>query len=199
VEANTTHNPAVTGGRLNGRSGLRARLVGLVGSPKGDAVRSSNGKGDEATTRFDRCLRDSRAVVLHHRRLPGSRTEISHLIVGPAGITVVDSGRYKVSGVRLDGRGARRTARARSDLAKKVLTQAQGVRELLADTRYAAVPIDAALARERVEGPRVLQSLNAPRVIVSGVRTIASEASRDGDLDAQRVKTLLRFLDEALD
>ena len=45
----------------------------------------------------------------------------------------------------------------------------------------------------------MLQGLNTPRVIVSGVRTIAVEASRDGELPPQRVKTLAQFLDDALE
>ncbi len=198
MEANTTHTPSVSRGRLSGRTGLRGRLATLV-APRRNGAGSSNRKADQVTVRLDRSLRDSAAVVLHHRRLPGSSSEISHLVVGPAGVTVVDSRRYRVSGVKLDARGARRAARARSDLAKHVLEQAQGIRELLGDTQYAAVPIDAAVARSKVQGPRVLQSLNGPRVIVSGVRTIATEASRDGDLDARRVKSLAQFLGAALD
>ena len=199
MEANTTHTPGGAGGRLNGRSGLRGRLAALVASPRRNGAEASNGKvTDEATARFDHYLRDSRALVLHHRRISGARSEINHLIVGPAGITVVDSRRYRAPGVRLESR-AGRAVRARSDLAKPVLAQVEEVRELLAGTPYAGVPIDAALARGKVEGPRVLQGLNTPRVIVSGVRTIAVEASRDGELPPQRVKTLAQFLDDALE
>jgi hypothetical protein len=199
VEANTSHNPAVSRGRLSGRSGLRGRLASLVTAPRRNGAGASKGKADEATVRFDHFVGESQAIVLHHRRLPGSRSEISHLLVGPAGVTVVDSHRYNSSGVKIDARGAHRIVRARSGLAKGVLEQAAGVRELLADTPYAAVPIDAAVARSKVAGPRVLQSLNGPRVIVSGVRTIATEASREGDLSSRRVKGLARYLDETLD
>jgi hypothetical protein len=187
VEANTSHTPAVTTGRLNA----------LLGSRRAKAA-AQNGRVDETTARFDHYLRDSSAIVLHHRRLPGTRNEVSHLVVGPAGVTVVDSRRYNVARVKIDGRGGRATVRARADLAKHVLRQVDAVRELLAGTPYEGVPIEAAVARCKVKGPRVLQGLNAPRVIVSGVRTIAVEASRDGELDAGRVRSLAHFLDDAL-
>ena len=199
MEANATHTPGVAGGRLNGRSGVRGRLAALVASPRRNGLEASNGKvTDEATARFDHDLGGSRALVLHHRRLPGDGSDINHLIVGPAGITVVDSRGYRAAGVKLESR-VRRSARARSDLAKPVLAQVEELRKLLADTPYAAVPIDAALARGKVEGPRVLQGLNTPRVIFSGVRTIAVEASRGGELPPQRVKGLAQFLDDALE
>ena len=178
MEANATHVPGPTVGRPGSRNRLTA---------------------DEATDRIDRYLSDSRAVVLHHRRVPGSRARISHLVVGPAGLTLVDSHHYKVPGVKIDARGPRRTAQARSDLVKPVLDQVEEVRELLAGTPYAGVPIDGALARSGDEGPRVLQDLNSPRVIVSGVRTIATEAGRDGDMDPGRVQALAQLLDDALE
>ena len=198
MEANTSHSQVVTGGRLNGRSGIRGRLTSLLGTHGGSDRGAQNGNRDEATVRFDQYLGNSSAVVLHHRRLPGTRTEISHLVVGRAGVTVIDSSRYKVSKVKVDGRGRRASARARSDLASRVLDQVDAVRELLAGTPYAGVPIEAAVARSRVEGPRVLQGLNSPRVIVCGVHTIAVEASRDGELSARRVMGLAHFLDDTL-
>jgi hypothetical protein len=162
VEANATHTPGPAGGRLNGRSGLRGRLAALVASPRRNGVEASNGKvTGEATARFDHYLRDSKALVLHRRRISGARSEINHLMVGPAGITVVDSRRYRAPGVRLESR-AGRAVRARSDLAKPVLAQVEEVRELLAGTPYAGVPIDAALARGKVEGPACFRASTRP-------------------------------------
>ena len=186
MEANTTHTHALAGGRVNGSRGLRGRLTALVSSRRGGLA--FNGQGaDQASARIDHYLRDSNAVVLHHRHLPGVRRDISHLVVGPAGVTVVDSRHYKAS------------TRARSELAKSVLAQVDAVRELLVDTRYAKVPIEAAVARNRVEGPRVLQGLNTPRIIVSGTRTIAKEARRGGPMDVGRVRALAAYLNNALD
>ncbi len=135
--------------------------------------------------------------MLHHRRLPGSRTEISHLIVGPRGVTVVDSRRYK-SSIDKPMAGTRRSKRRRADLVNPVLAQVDAVRGLLSGTPYSDIPIDAAIARRKVVGPLVLQGLNAPRIIVCGARTIALESSREGSFGPRRVRALAAYFDEVL-
>ena len=34
-------------------------------------------------------------VLVHHRRIPGSRTNIDHLAIGPGGVTVIDAKRSR--------------------------------------------------------------------------------------------------------
>jgi hypothetical protein len=185
VEANTTHT--------------RHRMAGLV-LPKQNGVARANGKvKDEPTARIDRYLDESKAVVLHHRQVPADGSKISHLIVGPCGVTVVDSSGYARSSSKLERDILGSSAKRRSALVKPVLARVDSVRELLADTPYANVPIEAALARRKVVGARVLQGLNTPRVIVCGARTIVGEASRKGPVSPRRVKSLAAYLDEALD
>lgn len=197
MEANTSHTPAVAGGRVDGRAGLRGRVAGLVSLKQRNGV--SNARAvDEATSRLDQYLRGSRAVVLHHRRLPGDRREISHLVVGPAGVTVIDSHGYEASPVKFDGGSVRGSKRKRANLLQPVLSQVDAVRELLTDTPYANVPIEAAMAQRKVAGARVLQGLNSPRIIVCGPRSIAAEASRKGKLTPRRVRSLAAYLDEVL-
>jgi hypothetical protein len=154
---------------------------------------------DEPTARIDRYLDESKAVVLHHRHVPAAGSEISHLIVGPCGVTVVDSSTYGGSSSRLERDILGSSAKRRSALVKPVLSQVDTVRELLSGTPYADVPIEAALARRKVVGARVLQGINTPRVIVCGARTIVGEASRKGPVAPGRVKSLAAYLDEVLD
>jgi hypothetical protein len=199
VEANTSHTHAVAGDQVDPGHGLRARLDSLVSPRRRDGEGAANGRAkDETTALLDHYLRDSRAVALHHRHLPGSRREISHLVVGPAGITVVDSHGYAGSPVKFDGGTLRGSARKRSKLLNPVLAQVDAVRKLLVDTPYADVPIEAAMAQRKVSGARVLQGLNTTRIIVCGPRTIAVEASRNGTLAPSRVRSLAAYLDEVL-
>ena len=180
--------------------GLRERLAGLVSTRDS---RSRNGvatrrRKDEPTLRLDRYLSDSRARVLHHCRLPGRRGEIGHIIIGPAGVTVVDSSHYGDGRAKV-GRGTLKIGRRkRSDLVEAVLDQARGVRELLADTPYSEVDVEGAIALREVEGLPTLHSFNAPRVMVCGTRKIAGEASRRGPLSTRRVNALASFLERAL-
>jgi Nuclease-related domain len=199
VEANTTHTRAVSGGQIEDRSVLRRRFAGLSLPTRRNGDAGSNGRpSDEIATRFDGYLRDSGAVVLHHRNLPGKGGEISHLVVGPSGVTVIDSHGYDTSRVKFDGGTLRGSSRKRAKLLNPVLSQVSAVRELLADTPYANVPIEAAIAQRKVTGARVLQGLNAPRIIICGARTIASEAAREGPLPVDRVRTLAAYLDDVL-
>jgi Nuclease-related domain len=177
----------------------RQRMSALV-LPKQNGAGSANGKvKDEPTARIDRYLDESKAVVLHHRHVPADGSEISHLIVGPCGVTVVDSSTYNSSSSRLERDVLGGSAKRRSALVKRVLAQVGTVRELLAGTPYAAVPVEAAMARRKVVGARVLQGINTPRVIVCGARTIVGEASRRGSVTPRRVKALAAYLDEVLD
>ena len=88
--------------------------------------------------------------------------------------------------------------RDRSELIHRVLNQGRSVRSMLADTPYADVPVEGALAWREVEGLPILHSINAPRVIICGVRKIAVEAARPGALSERRVNALAGFLDREL-
>jgi hypothetical protein len=181
-------------------SGLRRRLAGVAflgRTRNGD--RAAGSRQDEPTTRLDHYLSGSTARVIHHRMVPGETREISHLIVGPAGVTVVDSRNYGEGRARV-GRGALRVGRRdRSDLVEALLGQVKDVRGLLADTPYSEVRVEAALAYRQVEGLPTLHSFQAPRIMICGTRKIAREAGRPGPLTTDRVNALASYLDEALD
>jgi hypothetical protein len=202
VEANTTHTHGVAD-RLaeDARPGLRGRLTGLVSRSGGrDEVGKYGGRAklDDAGARLEHYLSGSNSVVLHRRRLPGRKRRISHLVIGPAGITVVDSRHYKARRANLEDGTIRVGVRRRADLINGVVAQVEAVHHLLTDTPFSNVPVEAALARRKVRGVPILQTVNGPRVIVCGTRRIAGEASRPGPLSASQVKALAAYLDGAL-
>jgi hypothetical protein len=195
VEANTSHSTAEA--LVKGqRRGLRARISALTTLRGARKVgRSAARGGDEPTLRLDQYLSGSKARVLHHRTLPGVRAEISHLIIGPAGVTVVDSRHYPSGRARI-GQGELRVGkRRRADLIDALLERVGEVRNLLADTPYSEVPVEGALAYGQVDGPPTLK--DAPRILVSGTRRIAGEASRPGPLSARRVNALAAYLERS--
>jgi len=67
-------------------------VVAVLARPRHDPGRWLRGAdGERATaTMLDR-LPGRRWVVLHDRRVPGSRANLDHLVVGPTGVWVVDS------------------------------------------------------------------------------------------------------------
>lgn len=88
-------------------------------------------------------------MVLHDRRMPGERGNIDHVVVGPAGVFVVDAKRYQ-GRIEIRNRGnifrpdhrlyvGRRDC---SELAEKVLKQPSTVKEALTtDLQGEATPV----------------------------------------------------------
>jgi hypothetical protein len=190
VEANTSHSSA---------SGLfRGRLSGLSLGGSRNGQRSASRKKSEPTARLDHYLSDSSARVLHHRRVDGEPVEIDHVIVGPAGITVVDSRHYDEGRARVERGVLRVGRRKRLDQVEEVLAQVRVVRELLADTSYVDVDVEAALAYRDVHGLPTLHGFNAPRIMICGTRRIAREASRPGPLSKRRVGALVAYLERSM-
>lgn len=201
MEANTPHTTTAGDFVDSARSSLRTRLAGLL------PARSANGNGagrtaprpaDDLDARFDESLAGTKTVVLHHREIPGDPEEVSHVIIAPSGITLVDSSNYTSGRARVGHGGIHVGRRNRSDLIDRILDQVDGLYDLLADTPYADVPIEAALAWRQVEGLPILHSFNAPRVLVCGVQKITREAARPGPLSTRRVNALGAFLENEL-
>jgi hypothetical protein len=200
LEANTRNPAAAEGGVAEERTGFRKRVVGLL-SPndaKRDGGSPANGlRPREPAVRLEHYLGKSKVSVLHHRRLSSNGLAISHLIVGPAGVTVVDSRRYGGRGVKLRDGAVRVGLRKRTDLIDRLVAQVDAIRELLSGTPYGDVPVEAALASRKVEGVPIVPNPTT-RIIVCGTRRIAGEASRPGPLPQARVNALAAFLEREL-
>lgn len=116
-------------------------------------------EGEEATSRRLADLPDG-WIALHDRRIPGSRANIDHVVVGPAGVTVVEtkswSGTVKVHADRLTGSG--RNPDAAID---QVLRQVDAIRKALG-TDHAAVPVRPVLCIHRADVQRPGNSRRRP-------------------------------------
>jgi len=205
LEAKAAHN----GGALAHRgSTLRERLVAFLprmepegngnGRANGNARANGNGRaatkarvnGSDAGARLEKYLYGSQATVLHHLQLPGQRVEIDHLVIGPAGVTVVDARHYGSGKAKFERGQLRIGRRDRTALIDEVLNQADAVRDLLSHTRFSDVPVDAAIAVGQAGGIPTVSSNGGRRVIVWGTGLIAREASRPGPLSRRRVSAL---------
>ena len=145
-------------------------------------------------SRLEHYLRGSGALLLRLRRLPRKLRKINHIVVGPAGITVVDSRHYRCRKARFKGGQLCIGKRDRTDLVDRVLDQAAAVRELLGGTPYAGVNVEAALALGNVRGEPVVKTWDGRSLIVWGTGRIAEEASRPGPLSADEVNGLASYL-----
>jgi hypothetical protein len=71
-------------------------LGALLAWPRGDIDRWARGSvGEVATAALLERLPSRRWVVLHDLRLPGSRANVDHLVIGPSGVWVVDTKAYR--------------------------------------------------------------------------------------------------------
>jgi hypothetical protein len=164
------------------------------------AFTRSNGNGasavsvNDASIKLDRRLEGTDAVAVHGVPLPGG-AKVDSLIIGPAGITVVDTGHYGSSRpAKVSPGNLKIGRRSRTDLLYEVLGQVAQVRDVLADTRYAGIPVEAAIVLSEVEGVPVIESLNAPRIMIWGTSWVAMQASRPGPLSRRKVNNIAAWI-----
>lgn len=149
-----------------------------------------------AATRLEGLLTGTGVILLHDRRIPGTRANIDHLAVGAGGVTVIDTKRL-AGRVEVRGRGARAelrvAGRRRSGLLDGMERQLAAVRAAVGD-----VDVRAALCFVDTAGLPLLGRLEPRGVLVDGPRAVARLAARPGGLEPPAVSTVAARLDSAL-
>ncbi len=74
---------------------IGAALLALSSEPAHETAWARGAAGEEHVARFLAKYVDKNVVLLHDRRIPGSRANIDHLAVAASGVWVIDSKRYK--------------------------------------------------------------------------------------------------------
>jgi Nuclease-related domain len=134
--------------------------------------------GERRTARLLAPLERSGWVVLHDLAVPGSQTNIDHLVIGPGGVFVIDSKRYR-SRLQLDPlRGLWHGRYPLAPTLQAVSFEADQAAVVLPDPGLAVVPIVA------VHGAQVPWG----KVVVAGVPVVA----------ARRLPSMLRALPAVL-
>jgi hypothetical protein len=70
-------------------------LLALKDEPMHETVWARGARGEERVAKVLAKHLSDDVVVLHDRRIPGSRANIDHIAVAPSGVWVIDSKRYK--------------------------------------------------------------------------------------------------------
>jgi Nuclease-related domain len=162
--------------------GLAAVVVvgwGLRFRPSPDAVAWRRGAaGERRTAHLLAALERHGWVVLHDLAVPGSRANLDHLVIGPGGVFVIDSKKYR-SRLQLDPAG--RLWHGRYPLApilRAVSFEADQAAQVLTDPDVVVVPIVA------VHGAQVPWG----KVVMDGVPVVS----------ARRLPSMLRALPAVL-
>ena len=145
-------------------------------------------------------------VVLHDRRVRGTRGNIDHIIISPAGVFVVDAKRYQGL-IRIRDRGGffRRDdrlyvgSRDCSALATNMDWQISAVKNALTagDIDVSAVPVTPVLCFADGDWPLIRPPESFKGVRLEGKRSIKSLVGGSRLLDDDRVERIAQILDIA--
>jgi hypothetical protein len=167
-------------------------LLAVREAPAHERVWGTGGGGEEATALYlaKRC---PDAVMLHDRRIPGTRANIDHIAVVPSGVYVIDSKHYKNRKIRVATPliGAQQLlidGRDRTKLVDSLLRHVQVVSEVLADADP-AVPVRGAFCFIGADVP-LLTSPTIRRVPVLNRRRLARRLRRAGQLDHDSMRAI---------
>jgi hypothetical protein len=177
-------------------------LLAFSGTPAHVESWRRGAEGEEHTAKRLNALLHGRGVVLvHDRRMPGSRANIDHLAVGPGGVTVIDTkrmkGRVKVrreGGLFASSRERLIVAgRDRTHLIEGVRRQVAVVAELLGE----GVVVIGAMCFIESELP-LFSKPKLEGVRIAGPRGAARLARRDGPHGPGEVQEIAERLRAAL-
>ena len=139
-------------------------------------------------------------VVLHDRKVPGTRRNIDHLVIAPGGLFVVDAKRYKGRLQIRDKGGLFRTdkrlyvgGRDCSHLADNMGWQVKAVETLLESVDH-KVAITTVLCFLEVEWPLLFAPDSFRGVRLDSPRTLRKLVTRTQILDAAEIDRLARVL-----
>jgi hypothetical protein len=162
-------------------------------------VRGAAGERELAQSLARRC---PGAIVLHDRRLPGSRANIDHLAVAPSGIHVIDAKRYKGKvEVRKPFFGEAKLvirSRDRTKLIRGLDRQVEAVRAASgADAPGVDVHGCLCFVGGQADKP-LLRKLSLDGYPLLYPRQLAKLLNRPGELDADGIRELAETLAAAL-
>jgi hypothetical protein len=142
-------------------------------------------------------------TVLHDRRVPGTRGNIDHIVIAPAGVFVVDAKRYKGL-IRIRDRGSllKRDERLYvgsrdcSALAENMSWQMAAVKRALASAGFdaASIPVQAVLCFVDGEWPILRPPESYRDVRLEGKRSIKKLLTETQVLEPPQIERLGRML-----
>ena len=140
-------------------------------------------------------------AVLHDRRIPGTRTDIDHIAIGPGGVYVIDA---KLYGGMVRHRRAdhlRRDRRVsiegdeRAKLVARMRTQVSAITRALVET---PIPVTAAICFVDAEWPEPARPFTLDGIWVGWPEVLPDLVTRPGLLDDHAMATAGGLLDSRL-
>lgn len=179
-------------------------LLALTDDPQTTKAWATGARGEELLgERLDR-LTEHGVLVLHDRRIPGTRANIDHIVVARSGVFVIDAKRYQgrprlhVQGGLLRPRTEKLMVGSRdcTKFAGGVHKQLSLVKSAL-DGTAPDVPVRGFLCFVQAEWPLFGGDVTIDGVDVLSPKKAADQLLRGGDLDTPAIQALHRRLAEA--
>jgi hypothetical protein len=173
-------------------------LVAVTDEPQSTRAWAKGARGERKLAEALEGATDT--IVLSDRRVPGTRGNIDHLLIAPAGVFVVDAKRYKGSLRIRDVGGFFRTdnrlyvgGRDCSHLADNMGWQVQAVETLLASVEV-AMPVTPVLCFIDAEWPLLFPPDSFRGVLLEDPRSLRKRIAATQSLDAVAMDQLARIL-----
>lgn len=180
-------------------------ILRVTDEPQSSRAWGEGAGGEEALGMRLTALASERLVVLHDRRVPGSRANIDHLAVTPTGVFVIDAKRY---GGRLEKRDLGNVFRSdvrlyvgRRDCAKLLRgaeDQAEVVRDALGPVGFVDVPVRPVLCFIGAEWGLFASSFKLGSVLVTYPKLLYRLLRKDAAVDTAAIQDAARALAAAL-
>jgi hypothetical protein len=193
--------------RARGKGWILAWAAQLSSGPEHERSWARGAEGEQKNAqRLEKRLVGKPVVLLHDRRVPGTRSNIDHIAVGPGGVTVIDS-KNLIGKVKVDWQGGlfskRRFdlyvgGRKRTNLVEGVQRQMAVVADVLAAHGFPGVPIAGALCMAAVGGLPLIGHPKLHDVTIDGARHVAKLIARAGPLAHTSVLDIAKALEGAL-
>jgi hypothetical protein len=186
--------------RVKGRFGPRLGgvILAVVDEPQSTLAWERGAVGEQKLAEALAGLAD--VIALHDRKVPGTRGNIDHLVVGPGGLFVVDAKHYKGRIDVRDKGGLFRTddrlyvgGRDCSHLADNMGWQVKAVETLLASAEC-TVPITPVLCFIDVDWPLVFAPKSFRGVRLERPRSLRNLIAATPALDSAAIEKLARIL-----
>jgi Nuclease-related domain len=184
--------------------GLGVVLTKVIDPPQATRAWKQGGDAEVKTAaRLAKHLEGRGVRLLHDRRVRGhGHANIDHILIGPAGVMVVDTKAVR-GRVQVEQRGglfSRRLVlliggRDCTPLIEGLEKQMGYVRAVLQMTDFAEVEIRGALCFPNPDGLPALRSLKIGDVLISGPKPVAKQARRAGPMVSDQIDRLWRHLD----
>jgi Nuclease-related domain len=185
------------------RPWLGRLLLVFAGAPRHEESWRSGAEGEERTARrLDALLHGRGVVLVHDRRMPGSRANIDHLAIGPGGVTVIDTKRMRGKVRVRRGGGLFSESRDRLTIGGRDQTKlVEGVRRQVAvvtELLGGGIGVVGVMYFIESDGLPLFSKPKLDGVRIAGPRGVARLARRDGPHSPSEVRDIAERLRIAL-